>query len=122
MTHSGHSWAPRGITIKVLRLLLNVHQAFPDANVEIVTAALACGCPINTIHQAIHRLRDQGLPILTAPPGPWNQWTGGATHYRLPADALDHARLLLDSLLHEQADVDAFFADNAHQEPPNETT
>lgn len=110
LTNNTRAWAPRGITIKVLRLLLNVHQAFPDAKVEIVTAALACGCPTNTIHQAAHRLRAQGLPIETFPRGPWNQWTGGATHYHLPDDALDQAHLLLRSLLNEQADVDTFFA------------
>lgn len=117
------AWAPRGITIKVLRLLINVGRVFPDAKVEIPTACVAIGCPANTIHQAVHRLRDQGLPVETFPPGPFNQWTGGATHYRLPADAIDQALVLLRALLREKFDVTNLLGHPLEPpEPTNETT
>lgn len=96
------AWAPTGVTIKVLRLLLRIQELNGQAKIEIPTAAVACTCPINTIHQAISRLRAQGLPLQTLPPPPWNQHTGGATHYLLPHDALDQADFLLAALLREQ--------------------
>lgn len=100
---SGRSWSSLGVTIRTLRLLINLRELYPaDPKMDIPTAATAMRCPYNTIHQAICRLRAQGLPIDTFPPPPHNQWTGPATHYRLKLTGLDQANVLLLLLVRDQ--------------------
>ena len=62
--------------------------------VEIHTAAAAWKVNVNTVHQAACRLRKAGLPVQTKPPGPFNQWTGGADYYFITEDWLAYAHTL----------------------------
>jgi len=97
MTDShGRQRAPLGVTTRLLKLLI----LLPTHSAEILTAAVAFDCDVNTIHQAAHRLRDHGLPLQTLPPGPWGRWTGGASHYHLPTDSVEHAQMLLEDICH----------------------
>lgn len=86
--------AVTGATAYLLKLLIFL----PNHSAEILTAAVAFGCDVNTIHQAAHRLRDKDIPLETLPPAPWGRWTGGATHYRLPEDSIEHAEMLLEAI------------------------
>ena len=82
--------APLGATMRLLRLLL----LLPNHRAEIHTAAAAFECDTNSIHQAALRLRREGVALRTLPPGPWNQWTGPATHYQIPEKGVQYAQAL----------------------------